>query len=108
LIQQVASERLRIIETDNISVDLEYNKDFAIVHLPRVDKFNKTRLIELEDYLSDLWKFISTIGYTALYAATEHPPTQKLAEKMNFVYIGQQNNLKVYVYGRSTTSNFSN
>lgn len=105
--QQVDSKRLRIIETDNASADLEYNENFVIVHLPRVDKFKKSDLGRFKEYLEGLNTFVTTVGYKELYAATDHAPTMKLAVKLGFEYIGEQDNLKVYKYASSTTSNCS-
>lgn len=104
---QVVSKRLRIIETDGASADLEYNENFVIVHLPRVDKLTKTRLKEFKIYLEGLYDFVTTAGYKDLYAASDHKPTLKLAERLGFEYLGEQDNLKVYKYARSTSSNYS-
>lgn len=105
--QQVDSKRLRIIELDEASADLEYNKQFVIVHLPRVDKFNKGSLKLFKRYLDDLHDFVTTLGYSDLHAATDHAPTLKLAEKLGFEFLGEHNNLKVFRYAPSTTSNRS-
>ena len=105
--QQPVSKRLRIIEVEHISIDLEYNEDFAIMHLPRLDKLNKSRLSQLKEYIENLHSFVETMGYGVLYAATDQPSTQKLAEKMGFEYLGEQNNLKVYAYAPVSTSNRS-
>lgn len=105
--QQLDSKRLRIVELTHVSVDLEYNKDFVIVHLPRVDKFRKGDLKLFKKYLEDLNEFITTLGYSTLHAATDHPPTLKLAEKLGFKFLGEHNNLKVFKYAPSSPSNYS-
>lgn len=102
--QQLDSKRLRIIELNEFSVDLEYNKNFVIVHLPRVSKLNKKNLSLLKKYLDDLYEFIDTLGYDSLYAATSHTPSFKLAEKLGFQFLGEDNNLKVLKYARSICS----
>ncbi len=92
------SKRIRLFNTEDFGVDLEYNKDFVIIHLPWIDNFNtkvfKDMLIALEDY-SDLFK---TLGKEKMYAAvdTNNTKIKRLLNKLGFTRVGLNKDLDIY------------
>lgn len=90
---------MRIFDFEDFAVDLEYNSVFVIAHLPRVENFTKTLLQKLLRYTEQLYDFITVQGYENLFAAVpEDSKENKLLDKLGFVYLGNQDNLNVYVY----------
>ena len=102
------SNRIRLIEfEDEVTIDLEYNENYAILHMPSVGVFNKSLYLKMKRYLEGLDTFFTTVGYDGIYAATGNESAQKLAIKLGFEYLGEHDNLKVYKYGSYPSSNHS-
>ena len=95
----IDSKRLRLLETDNLSIDLEYNEQFAILHIPRAGKFRKGELQTLQSYLKQWDEFIYDMGLDGPYTVADTPITEKLVNKLGFVYLGNHGTTKVYKYG---------
>lgn len=98
--QTTGSKRFTMLEGD-YQVDLEYNKDFVILHLPKVDKFSKEVLQDMQHKLDDWYQFFKTAGYSAIYAAFD-PSNHRIARlllKLDFVYQGNADGMHVYKYG---------
>lgn len=95
---QVDSKRFRIWETKDFSVDLEYNNQFVIVHLPRVDKFTKSIFISFYDKLREGQEMVETFGLDGIYAAVDKndEKTLRLVEMLGLNYVGNNLNYKVY------------
>lgn len=95
-----ASKRLKGIHGSTFSVDLEYSKEYIILHLPTVDKFTKEVYFEMLYMLDDWWDFFQTIGYTELHAAVDpnNRKINRLLRKIGFRPIGSANNLTVWSY----------
>ena len=95
-----ASNRLKWIKGSTFSVDVEYNKDYVILHLPTVDKFTKATLFEMQYLLDDLWLFFKTVGYTRIYAAVDpnNAKINKLLRILKFKVTGTADNLRVWSY----------
>lgn len=94
--QPLDSKRLRILETENVSVDLEYNRDYAILHIPRVDKLTKTDYKKIPKYLAQWSEFFEDMNMLGIFAATDRDDICKLLDKLGFVYEGSSDNQKVY------------
>lgn len=92
------SKRFRLFNTDTFGVDLEYSKDYLIIHLPWLDSFSikayRDMLIALEDYSG----FFKTMGQKKLYAAvdTNNTKIKRLLSKLGFVRVGINKDLDVY------------
>jgi hypothetical protein len=94
------SKRIVIMDKEHFTVDLEYNKDFAILHLPRCDKINKDLLVELTMRAEELYEFFTTIGYENLWsgAPIDQTTIHKLLSKIGFVHEGEAQGIKVFRY----------
>lgn len=92
------STRLTLVDKENYKVDLEYNKDFAILHLPYVNKMTKEMYLDMKSSLTKFYEFIRVTGYDALWAAIspEDKMTAKLITKLGFEYTGEAESLHVY------------
>ena len=99
---QVGSKRIRLIELEVGSLDLEYNETYAILHLPRVDKFGVREFELFKKYLDDLSDFFLVTKLQGPYAATSDPKVQRLVLKLGFEYLGDHDNLKVYKYNATS------
>jgi hypothetical protein len=99
-VQTNASKRLKGIQGSNFSVDLEYNKNYIIIHLPFIDKFTKSSLFEMKYLLDDWWGFFKTVGYTEIHAAVDlnNVKINKLLRNLNFKMIGKADGLNIWSY----------
>lgn len=97
----LVSKSFTIVETLDYGIRLEYSKDYVIIHLPYVNKFNKGVLIDMQYRLEDWYDFFTTAGYKGIYAAVD--PTdikvKKLIKKLGFKYKGFAEDMQVYFYG---------
>ena len=94
----ITSERFLVVQKDGYEVELEYNKDFAILHLPYVEKMSKSIYVDMKTSLEGFMQFIKVAGYTSLWAAV-HPQDeliQKFIKKLGFEYRGEADSLAVY------------
>jgi hypothetical protein len=96
-----ASKSLTLFENPEYGVRLEYNKQFAIVHLPYTNKMNKKVFLDMESRLSGWYDFITTAGYKGIWCAV--PPDDvkinKLVTMLKFKYMGKSDGMSVYKYG---------
>lgn len=95
-----ASRRLKSVRGSTFAVDLEYNKDYLIIHLPTVEKFTKSTYFEMLYMLDDWWDFFKTVGYVEIHAAVEVNNTRinRLLRKLNFRLIGSSKNMNIWSY----------
>lgn len=95
------SKSLTLFETENYSVRLEYNDDYVIIHLPRVDKFNKEVFVDMKYKLEDWHQFFTTAGYAGIFAAVDpaNQKIQRLLVRLGFQLKGFADNMNVYFYG---------
>ena len=93
-----ASKRLRLVDREDYAVDLEYSKDFLIIHLPHVWKFNKGVYIDMLYTLEDFSDFFKTAGFNHLYAAVDehNMKIRRLLVKLGFRRKAMSGNLTVY------------
>ena len=96
----VASNSYPLYEGEDFKARLEYNREYMIVHLPEVYKFNKGVLAKLIIKAEDLKEFSSNLGYPELYAAApkENTKINKLARRVGFTFLGEEDGLLVYHY----------
>ena len=95
-----ASKSLILFEGD-YTVRLEYSKDYAIVHLPHINKFTKSVYEDMKIKLPDWHDFLSTAGYNGIYAAVD-PNNKKiirLLTKLGFLFQAPSDGLFVFRYG---------
>lgn len=95
--QPIKSKRITLIQKDGYSVDLEYNDEFAILHLPMVGKFTKDVYLDMSICIEDIKQFLKDLGYLSLYVGID--PTNKLlrkfSERFGFEYRGNDMNIDV-------------
>lgn len=95
-----SSKRITIVDHIDYSVDLEYNDMYAILHLPRVNKFTKEVYQGMLIKVQELWEFFSTVGYEGMFIAID--PTNKVLNKfvlrLGFKPLGTADGLSVYQY----------
>tara|TARA_R110001606_G_scaffold102113_1_gene224202 strand:+ start:538 stop:843 length:306 start_codon:yes stop_codon:yes gene_type:complete len=99
-----SSNSYPIYEGDDYKARLEYNREYMIVHLPEVYKFNRDILAKLAIKLEDLKEFSANLGYPELYAAAPKEDTKinKLARRIGFTLLGEAEGLMVYYYTGDT------
>ena len=96
---QPTSFRFTLIDKEQYEVDLEYNEEFFILHLPRVDKLTKGVYEELKKTSDEILKFAYVAGYDAIYLGIpeEKTSTKKLAERLGFSRMGSAQGMDVYI-----------
>lgn len=94
----IKSKRMTLVQKENFIVDLEYNEDYAIVHLPKVDKFTKDIYLDMSTVFEDMKEFLKVVGYDHVWAALD--PSNKMmikfAGKMGLSFQGEAENMNVY------------
>ena len=95
----IASKRITLVDKGDMVLDLEYNKDFAILHLP-VMKMNKTNYQDFMISVEQLWEFMETVGYSAIHTAIDpnDKVTAKLLDRLGATMLGSDKGLDVYEY----------
>ena len=80
-------------------MDLEYNEEFAILHLPFVEKFNRETYEDIMLNFPRLKVFLADMGYANIWAATAplDKPTGKLLERLGFNKAGESHGMDVYL-----------
>lgn len=98
------SKQFPILETKHITINLEYGRGFAILHIPRADKIYKSDLKKAEGLLEKWSEFFTDIGLDGPYAATNDYRANKLIEKLGFTFLGVGDGMKVYRYESNNRS----
>lgn len=95
-----ASKRITLVETEDYIVDLEYNKEFFILHLPFVKKFTKTVYQDMKDKTEELTTMAIDMGYEGVFLAVEETDTtiNKFVDRLGFVLLGKDNSTGWNVY----------
>lgn len=65
------SDRITIYSDQDFSIELEFNKEYAIWHTPRVDNFNRSVYRRMSAFMEQLERFLK-LHYKCLY--TYIPP----------------------------------
>ena len=96
--QTLTSKRLTLVEKQDYRIDLEYNKDYAILHLPYVNGFNRNLYEEAFVRIEDVFDFMQGLGYDGLWAAVspDDIKIQKFIDRLGFAYHGKSDDLLVY------------
>lgn len=89
---------MTLVEKEDYRIDLEYNKDFAILHLPYVHGFNRRLYEEAFVRIEDVLEFMEGLGYNGLFAAVDpdDQKIQKFIDRLGFKYSGKADGLLVY------------
>lgn len=99
-----ASKRIALVEKPDYRIDLEYGsvdgKDYAILHLPVVNRFTKSVYLDIKIVVENIWEFLSDIHYKDMFCAIlkENEVTKKFASRIGFVYLGDDAEYSVYQY----------
>lgn len=93
------SNRMPLYVTENYQIDLEYNDQYAILHIPFL-YLTKSVYQELKVRMEQLWEFIETIGYSGLWAAIspEDRKLKKMMDRFQWKYLGSSDGLDIYQY----------
>jgi len=96
---QPTSKRFALVHTEDYVVDLEYNDEFAIIHLPYVKKFTRSMYEDFMLTFPRIKTFLKDMGYEDVWAAIApgDKPTGKLAERMGFELVGSSHGMDVYL-----------
>jgi len=108
----LGSKNFTIYEGQDYKVRLEYSREYVIVHLPQVSKFNKTVLVSMLIKISEIADFAFGLGYPALHCAApmHDKKINKLAKRVGFVLLDYHGDLAVYKFngGQYATATPSN
>lgn len=96
--ETIASNRIVFVEKEDYTIDLEYNEEFLIVHLPRLIRFNKSVLVGMKSDIDRFSHFFKTSGYRHLFAAvdTNNTKIKRLLVRLGFVRVGIHEDDDVY------------
>ena len=96
----IKSRRITLLSKEKYKVDLEYNEDFAILHLPTVAKFTKDVYLDMKFTIEDITEFLDAAGYPDVWLAIS--PYDKVLKKfvgrLGFGYKGTAEDMDVYIY----------
>ena len=93
-------KRLNGIRGENFEIHLEYGGGLVAIHLPVVDKFDRSTFIEMKFMLEDWDEFFKASGYSETHIAFE-PDNTKLARlvvRLGFEYLEYHEGLSIYRY----------
>ena len=96
----VASKNFSIYEGEDYELRLEYNREFLVVHLPVVYKFNRSVFVSMQIKLEEIHNFSLGLGYPDLFCAAppENTKVNRLAVRLGFEYIKDHSGLSIYRY----------
>lgn len=96
----ITSKRLTGVRGKNFEAHIEYNDSLIAIHLPTVDKLNKSDFLEMKYMLEDWDLFFKQCGYKETYVAVgpDDLKVKKLVDKLGFEYIADNQNLSIYRY----------
>ena len=94
------SSRITLVNVPAFEVELEYNKDHAMLHLPRITKYNKTVFEQMVVYTRNLWLMLTTMGYEDLLVgvAVDDLKTSKLVLQLGFEPYNTNDGYTFYFY----------
>lgn len=97
----LASKSFTAVDLKDYTIKFEYNKEYLILHLPRVDKMNKGVFIDMKYRLEDWYEFFKSVGYELIFAAIDpnDEKMKKLLRMLDFKLRGFADNMLVYSYG---------
>lgn len=94
----INSERVVVADREDYRIELEYNKEFAILHIMHVKNFTRSTYNDMQKALPMFEKFLSTVGYEHLWAGIpmDNNKTQKLATRLGFKFMMNFDGYSVY------------
>ena len=95
----IGSRKITLVDKQDLTISLEWNDQFAILHLPKL-KLTKSSYTDFLVTVPQLYEFLSSLGYEAIYTAIE-PESKtiaKLLDRLGAVKLGQDPNQKLDVY----------
>lgn len=96
--ETVPSKRFRLVEREHFGIDLEYNTDFAILHIPWATKFDKGVYLQMLYGFDGLKEFIKDMGYHTIHLGIEPDKEfpNKLAKKFGFKFLAENQGFNIY------------
>jgi hypothetical protein len=96
--EMVESNRIRLFNRQNFGIDVEYNKEVIVIHLPWITKFSVSTFKEMKQDLKEFSHFFNTVGYSKLYAAvdTNDIKIKTLLKKLGFTRTAISGDVDVY------------
>ena len=94
------SSRITLVNVPAFEIELEYNKDHALLHLPRVAKYNKTVFEQMVVYTRNLWLMLTTMGYEDVLVGVpvDNSKLHKLVLQLGFEPYNTNNGYTFYFY----------
>ena len=78
----MTDRKFTIVKTENIQIDLEYDGENVMFHIPYM---NKLMFKELKQQVKGLKKFLEMSGYTLAFAVTsEEDKINRILDKLGF------------------------
>jgi hypothetical protein len=95
----IESKRITLIDKEDLVLDLEYNEQYAILHLP-VMRMSRDTYTDFLDTVPQLHTFLTMVGYSAVWAGVRPEDTMiaKLLGRLGATKIGNAEGLDVYEY----------
>ena len=93
------SKSFTLYECNDYSVRLEYDYHIAVLHLPRVENFNKRVLKSMQNKVLDLLDFLGNLGYNGIWAGTTDDRVKRLLHLLGFNYVKDSQSISVYNVG---------
>lgn len=92
------SNRITLYNHTHYKVDLEYNEEFAILHLPEVRTLKQGVIADMQKQLCDFATFLKINNYNGIWAAINPSNTRtvKLAKMFGFEYQGSSDGFDVF------------
>lgn len=93
------SKRMTFIDCEDFRLDLEYNDQFFILHMPIIN-VSKGSIVHLKIKLEELQEFSDTIGYGGIYTGIDpnNKPMVKLMRMIKAEHQGDAEGMAVYKY----------
>ena len=95
----IESKRITLVDKEDLVLDLEYNEDFAILHLP-VMRMSRNTYTDFLDTVPQLYTFLTTAGYSAVFTGVKPEDTvvAKLLDRLGARKLGHADGVDVYQY----------
>ena len=93
------TNNLHGIKGTNFDIYLQYNEEYMVVHLPKVEKMDKRAFVEMRSLLENWIVFFNAVGYKVLFAVVEpDSTTERLALLLGFTFVAPHEDQHVYKY----------
>lgn len=90
---------MTVYESETAILDLEYNEQFFIVHVPFLE-VSVQEVKTLKAKIDEIAEFAETVGYSGVHAGVPNTDSKahKLARLLGGHYIGEAEETSVYEY----------